>query len=165
MQNSHNGIERRDFLKLAGAAGALSFTQKALSSPCSQISIIIDPDDSLTSGAPVKWAAERLRTALVAKGVMCQIVPSPEQASGSALHVLVASESSGIARDLPQARSALAAAESLRLTPGQVAQTPAVWVSAIDHRGFVYGLLELAERVQFGSDPAADLLLAQAVEE
>jgi hypothetical protein len=165
MQNSNNGIERRDFLKLAGAAAAFSFTQKALSSPCSQISIIIDPDDSLTSGAPVKWAAERLRTALVAKGVMCHIVPSPEQASGSALHVLVASESSGIARDLPQARSALTGAESLRLTPGQVAQAPAVWVSAIDHRGFVYGLLELAERVRFGSDPAADLLLAEAVEE
>jgi hypothetical protein len=148
-------MQRRDFLKLAGAATAFSFTQRALPSPCRQISIVLDPDDPLTSAGPVKWAAGRLRKALVAKGVMCEIVPSPEQAQGSALHVLVAGDAS----------SALTVPESLRLTPGHLGQTPVIRVSAIDQRGFVYGLLELAERVQFGSDPAAELLLAETVEE
>jgi hypothetical protein len=163
--DSLTAMQRRDFLKLAGAATAFSITQRALSSPCRQISIIVDPDDPLVSAGPVKRAAVRLRKALAAKGVMCEIVTSAEQAQGSALHVLVASEGSRMAQGFPQASAALTVAESLRLTPGRLAQTPAIWVSAIDHRGFVYGLLELAERVQFGSDPAAELLLAETVEE
>jgi len=163
--DSLTAMQRRDFLKLAGAATAFGFAQKALPSPCRQISIIVDPDDPLACGGPVQWAAGRLRQALVAKGVMCQVVQSPEQASGSALHVLVASPGSSTAQSFPQASAALTVAESLRLTPGHLAQTPAVWVSAIDQRGFIYGLLELAERVQFGSDPAAELLLAETIEQ
>jgi hypothetical protein len=163
--DSLTAMRRRDFLKLAGAATAFGFAQKALPSPCRQISIIVDPDDPLACGGPVQWAAGRLRQALVTKGVMCQVVQSPEQASGSALHVLVASPGSSTAQSFPQAGAALRVAESLRLTPGHLAQTPAVWVSAIDQRGFIYGLLELAERVQFGSDPAAELLLAETIEE
>jgi len=163
--DSLTAMQRRDFLKLAGAATAFGFAQKALPSPCRQISIIVDPDDPLACGGPVQWAAGRLRQALATKGVMCQVVQSPEQASGSALHVLVASPGSSTAQSFPQASAALTVAESLRLTPGHLAQTPAVWVSAIDQRGFIYGLLELAERVQFGSDPAAELLLAETIEQ
>jgi hypothetical protein len=163
--DSLSALQRRDFLKLAGAATAFSFTQRALPAPCRQISIIVDPEDPLLCAGPVQWAAARLRKALVAKGVMCEIVQTPEQAQGSALHVVVAGEGSHIAQGFPRAGATLSVAESLRLTPGRLAQTPAVWVSAIDQRGFVYGLLELAERVQFGSDPAAELLLAETIEE
>jgi hypothetical protein len=44
-------------------------------------------------------------------------------------------------------------------------EAPAIWVSAGGQRGFVYGLLELAERVQFNSDLATGLHLATAIEE
>jgi hypothetical protein len=154
--DSLTAMQRRDFLKLAGAVTAFSFTQRALPAPCRQISIIVDPDDALASAGPVQWAAGRLRKALVAKGVMCEIVPSAEQAQGSSLHVVVATAGS---------TAALTVAESFRLAPGHLGQTPAIQVSANDHRGFVYGLLELTERVQFGAEPAAELLLAETVEE
>lgn len=42
---------------------------------------------------------------------------------------------------------------------------PAVLVSAIDARGFVYALLELAERVQFSADPVAALHVPHVIEE
>lgn len=56
-------------------------------------------------------------------------------------------------------------AESLRIVPGQVGTISAVLVSAQDVRGFVYALLELAERVQFAENPVASLRVQQTVEE
>ena len=51
------------------------------------------------------------------------------------------------------------------LSPGKVGPVAAVLVSAGDVRGFVYGLLELAERVQFSSQPLTALQLKQVLEE
>ena len=41
----------------------------------------------------------------------------------------------------------------------------AIWISTVDPRGFIYGLLELAERVEFSHDPALGLHLAETLEE
>jgi hypothetical protein len=158
-------VQRRDFLKLAGAATVSGLTHNAFAAPARGISVIIDANDPVASGDPVKWAAGQLRRALISRGAACEIVQSPEQAKGSGFCVLIAGAGSNLAKDFPAPATEITSPESIRLVPGRMAQTPAIQVSAIDQRGFVYGLLELAERVQFSSDFAAGLRLADAVEE
>jgi hypothetical protein len=158
-------MQRRAFLKISGAITALSLTRRVLAGPGQRISIILEAGDPCASSDPVGWAAGRLRYVLVAKGAICEIVSSADQAAGSALSVLVASPTSDLARNFPQAGAPLSNPESLRLTPGRVMGAPAIWVSATGPRGLVYGLLELTERVQFNADLATGLHLAGALEE
>jgi hypothetical protein len=158
-------MQRRDFLKISGAITALSLTHRVLAGPSQRISIIVEGGDPCASSDPVGWAAGRLRNALLAKGAICEIVSSADQAAGSAFSVLVAGPTSGLAQKFPQPSAPLSNPESLRLTPGRLLGAPAIWVSAAGPRGFVYGLLELTERVQFNADLATGLHLAAAMEE
>jgi hypothetical protein len=154
-------MQRRDFLKLT----ALSLTHRALAGPSHRISIIIEGQEPCASADPVNWAAGQLQKAVVAKGAMCEIVPSPEHAAGSVLIVLAAGPGSALAANFSHSGEALPSTESIRLTPGGLLGTSAIWVAATGTRGFVYGLLELAERVQFSPDPATGLHLAETLEE
>ncbi len=163
--DSLSALKRRDFLKLAGAATVAGLTHNALAAPGGRITILTDADNTIASAAPVNRAAEQLRKALVAKGVKCEIIQSADQVKGSSLCVVAAAAGSKLAAGFPKAGAELKGAESLRMAPGKVGDTPAILISGIDHRGYIYGLLELAERVQFGADPSAALHLAEAVEE
>ena len=158
-------IQRRDFLKLAGAATVGGLTHNAFAAPTHRISVVVDANNPAASGDPVKWAAGQLRRALVAKGATCEVVQSPEQARGSEFCVLIANAGSNLAKDFPSPTAEITSPESIRLVPGRIGQAPAIQISAIDQRGFVYGLLELAERVQFNSDVATGLHLPGVVEE
>ena len=161
---SLSAIHRRDFLKIAGAATAFGLTHSALAVPSRRVAVVIDEDDPGASSTAVKWAAGELKKALAAKGAICQVVSSPSQAEGSAFFVLVAGAASSMAKGFPRGASDRIA-ESTRMAPGRLSGAPAIWVSAIDPRGFIYGLLELAERVEFGHDPALALHLQQVLEE
>ena len=161
---SSSEIKRREFLKLAGAATAASLTTFASAEAVGRVSVIVDGSDSTASSGPVKRAAERLQSALVAKSVKCEIVPDAAHARGSALCIAVAPTTSilakGFAVSAPQT-----AAESIRVAPGRVGDSPAILVSGIDQLGYIYGLLELAERAQFNADPMAALHLSKVIEE
>lgn len=161
---SNSEIKRREFLKLAGAATAASFTPFASAEATGRVSVIVDAGDSTASSGPVKRAAERLQSALAAKSVKCEIVQDAAHARDSALCVAVAPTASilakGFAASAPQT-----AAESIRLAPGRVGDSPAILVSGIDQLGYIYGLLELAERAQFNADPMTALHLSKVVEE
>ena len=163
--DSLSAIQRRDFLKAAGAVTLFSLTHSALAEAGGRVSILIDANDPIASSAPVKRAAERLQKALSAKGVTCAMAQSAEEVKGSSSCIVVAPSSSGLTKGFLQAKSDMTAAESTRLAPGHLEATPAILVSAVDPRGYIYGLLELAERVQFNSDPNAALHLAEAIEE
>jgi hypothetical protein len=158
-------MQRRAFLKLTGAMAAFRLTPRVLAVPSRQISVIVDDNDPIACSEPVHWAAEQLRNALVTKGFLCDIVPSPDQLKGSTFFVAVAGADSSLARNFPQAGAVLSKPESLRLTPGHLAGVPATLVSSGGQRGFIYGLLELAERVRFSPEPAAALRLSGTVEE
>jgi hypothetical protein len=157
-------IKRREFLKLAGAATAVSFTPFVSAEATGRVSVIIDAGDSTASSGPVRRAAERLQNALAAKNVKCEIVQDAGQTRGSALCIAVAPTTSilakGFAASAPQT-----AAESIRLAPGRVGDSPAILVSGIDQLGYIYGLLELTERAQFGDDPMTALHLTKTIEE
>lgn len=157
-------IARRDFLKLAGAAGVYNLSNHTDAAGSERICLIIDPASQAATSAPAMRAAEQLRQAIAAKGVPCESTHSTEAARGSAFCVVVAATDSAMARGFPPSVP-LSAPESLRLSPGTVAGTPALLVSGSDALGLVYGLLELTERVQFGSHPVTALRRTEAVEE
>ncbi len=159
-----SAIQRRDFLKLVGAITAFSVADGSFAAPSQRIDIVIDTEDPITSSAPVKWAADQLRKALAVRGVAAQIVQSTV-APASDFAVVVASAESSVAKGFPRADAPLQGAESMRMTSGHWGETSATLVNANDPRGFIYGLLELTERVQFGHDPSTALRLDRTVEE
>jgi hypothetical protein len=159
-----SNMQRRDFLKLTGAVTALSLTRPVFAGAERRVSVIIEAGEPCATGDPILWAAGQLRKALLAKGVICDLVGSASEAAGSTLAVLVADPASKAAQGFPQA-GPLDSSDGMRLTPGRLLETPAIWVSASGQRGFVYGLLELAERVQFLPEPMAALHLDAAIEE
>jgi hypothetical protein len=159
-----SAIRRRDFLKLAGAATVSSLTGVAPAASEGRVTIVIDPESPATSGGPVTWAVERVKQTITAKGVGCEIVPTAKRARGSAFSITVAAVASRLAREFaagPEPK----AQESFRLVPGRVGDVPAVLVSAADPRGFVYGLLELAERAQLDPHPVSALQVKEASEQ
>ncbi|HTF43853.1 MAG TPA: hypothetical protein VK641_08150 [Terriglobales bacterium] len=160
-----SAIDRRAFLKLAGAATAFNFTDRALAGASRRVSIVLDAHDPIASSEPARWAAGKLKDALAGKGVVCEIDPSPRRARGSIFYILGSGPTSTLAGGFPQARAKLSSQESIRLAPGHLAGEAAIWVSAIDQRGLVYGMLELAERVQFNPDLTSALHLDGPLEE
>ncbi len=154
-------MKRREFLKLAGAASAARVARGATVKSGRGYAIVVDAHDPVANSLPVRWAAEQLREALAAKGKLCQVVDSTQRVPGVAFQVLVGGVASEWAKGFPHATAQLSSPESLRLTAGKLAGTPAILVSGSDQRGFVYALLELAERVRYGSDAAPALRLSK----
>jgi hypothetical protein len=159
-----SNIPRRDFLKVAGAATVCGLSQSTFAASNLRACLVTDTQNASASSAPARRAMEQLRRALETKGVSCTTAQTTEAAAGSSLCVVVAGPESQLSKGFPRG-AALKGPESLRLSPGKVGSIPGVLVSAPDVRGFVYGLLELSERVHFSSDPMAALHLAQVVEE
>jgi hypothetical protein len=159
-----SAMQRRDFLKLAGATTAWGLARPASAKSAGRVAILLDADTSAASSAPVVWAANQLKKAFSTKGVSCEVVHSPDQASGAALCIAVAGASSSLAQGFPAA-GALTAPDSMRLAPGRVGNSPAILVSGADQRGSVYGLLELAERAQFSENPIAAMHLGGVLTE
>lgn len=148
-------VRRRDFLKLAGAAALSGIPAGARVAAAGRVVVVVDAGDAAAASGPVRRAAERLCTELAAKGATANVVTSVADAAGAGLVVVATGPQAELARGFKVSGGDLVA-EGFRLAPGQVrlgsGRAPAVLVSAIDARGFVYGLLELAERVQFGGD-------------
>ena len=157
-------IPRRNFLKLAGAAGACGLSQTGFAAAAKRVCLIVDPKNSTAASVPTMRAIAQLGEALGAKGVKHEIVRSAEAAQGAGLCIIVANADSLLARGFPRGATS-SALESLRMTPGRVGRVPGVLVSASDPRGFVYALLELAERVRYGDDPLKSLQLTNPIEE
>jgi hypothetical protein len=163
-------MKRREFLKVAGAASAVSLARGvgAAPAPAPSFIISIDDRDPVANAAPVRWAAEQLRAAIAVKGALCQIVSLREKIQGeqlrSAAFFVFVDAAALTARNTSHAGDSSIGPECFALLPGSVKRTHAagVTVSGSDVRGYVYALLELAERVQFGADPRTALYAVQA---
>jgi hypothetical protein len=156
-------LQRRDFLKLVGAAATVGLNETTLAASGQNISIVVDGSDAFASSAPARWGIARLQKALTDKGATCSIAPDLAAAHTSSHVIVVAGEQSAMAKSFPSPSSALDTPESVRITPGKVAGASAIWVSGLDNRGFVFGLLELAERVQFSNDASLGLNMREPV--
>lgn len=162
---SGSKMQRREFLKLAGATTALTLAPAAVAAADRRVSILLDASDAHASSAPVQWAAGRLRDALAAKNVTCEIVSPREGINRSGVCVVASSAGSALARAILPVSNSRMLPDSVWLAPGKVGKAPATLISANDSRGHVYGLLELAERVEFGENPYAALHVAEPAAE
>src|SRR6476469_2025763 len=90
-------IQRRSFLKLAGAMTALSPGMSALGHG-RRIDILLDPDDPVVASTPVQWAAGQLREVLVAKGTASDILHCLSEAEELSFMILVARPTSVLAK-------------------------------------------------------------------
>jgi hypothetical protein len=158
-------MQRRDFLKIAGATAACGLSTSAWAQGGARVAIVLEEP-----GEPVRWAAGQLQQALAAKQVHCAVVSDAEQAAGSDFVIAVARPGLAGAKGFAEpggkrAAAKLTDADSLRMTPGRVAGTPAVLVEGGGDRGVVYALLELAERVESGADAMEALHETAAQEE
>jgi hypothetical protein len=158
-------MKRREFLKVAGAASAATLVRGTMAQPGRRFAIVIDSNDAVAGSPAVQWAADQLRGALAAKGKLCQVVTSSERVRGVAFYVIVAAADSSMTRSFPKAGAELGGRECFRLAPGRQGGVPATLVCGSDVGGFVYGLLELAERVRFNVNPESALHLAKLLEE
>jgi hypothetical protein len=160
-----NRIPRRNFIKQAGQVSALGLVREAFAAASGGVALIIDPADPVASGPPVIWAAEQVRLAVTAKGGTLRVVNSAEEAGDSSLLMVVAGVRSGMARAFLSGTPVSPPREAFLLMPGKMSGKPALLASASDPTGFVYALLELADRVRFGADPISALALAQPLQE
>ena len=146
-------LRRRTFLQLAGALSA--FSAAAIAAPA-RLAVVVEPRNAVAAGTPVAWALDQLRQALTASGAGLKVV-SAGAACTAGFVLVVAGAGSALASGFPRASAPTDAAEHFHIAPGRFAGKPALLVSASDSRGFVYALLELAERVQFGGAVALHL--------
>ncbi|MGA8596986.1 MAG: hypothetical protein WB676_19925 [Bryobacteraceae bacterium] len=145
---------RREFLRQVAGVTALSFSAKPSPVSSGRVAIVLDQRDSVAASAQVKWAAGELQQAIKLKGADSVIAGSPAEAGDAAFYV-------GLGHALPDSKGP----EALSLNPGKLNGRSAILVSGSDTRGFVFGLLELADRVRFSSDVESGLTLNAPVTE
>ena len=136
-------VQRREFLKAAGAATVFSMTQRTFAEKGGRVSILLDAGDAVVSGAAVNRAAERLEKAFAGKGVKCAIVKSAQETNRSEFCIVVATEGSGFAKGFSKATVELKTAESVLLAPGHLEGIPATLVSGVDELDWCTGCLSL----------------------
>jgi hypothetical protein len=158
-------IRRREFVKQAGAVSMLGLSGKTLGAFSGAVALIADGTDSNISNRPVKWAMDELRQALESRQTPAKIVNSPGEARDASLYVVVAGGRSSLSSNFRSNKALPTAAEAFTLRPGKLEGKPAVLVCGADRRGFVYGLLELADRVRFNQDPSTSLVPESSVQE
>ncbi|HEX4635333.1 MAG TPA: hypothetical protein VH189_04075 [Rhizomicrobium sp.] len=147
-------LQRRNFLKLVGAVPAAE-----IAPAWAQDKAVYLLDQS--GAAPVRLAVEKLKAALSKHGA--SLAPVSDLAQAKGLIIVVAGPASPLAASFSAPDARWTSPDCLRLVPGEASGHPALLVSATDARGFVYGLHELAERVEFGGPLA--LHLKERVEE
>jgi hypothetical protein len=158
-------VKRREFLKLAGAASAAGVASAAHGAAGRSISIVIDTQDPAAGAAPVRWAAEELRSAIAAKGALCRIAESLDQAHGTGLYIFVNAIAVTPGKSAQKTNAKPTGQEHFQIVPGRMGSRPVILVLGSDVRGYVYALLELAERVRFGADAMQTLHIPQTVDE
>ncbi len=144
-----NRPTRRTFLKLSAAATPVIGAKVLHAFPANASIALITDKGTLVSAEPVQWALAELRRTFTGKGVGLS-------AASSKLSIVVAPPSSSLTASfgiLP----AITQAETTAIIPGSYRNAPAILVTGIDARGLVYGLLELADRVQLSHDPLGAL--------
>jgi hypothetical protein len=156
------GMDRREFLKTGVIVACASHS--VLGAFQQHVAIVVDPQDKDATGEIAGWGIGQLRQAFSAKGISSVITASAKEAAGADYFIVLTRGNAGKPLSSVHSVSRMNP-ESTRLAPGSLDGKPAVWVSAVDSRGFVYGLLELAERVRFNADSSLGLILDSVIEE
>ena len=97
----------RDFIKKTAAATALVAGANFLPAPVyghiktTRVALVLDAGDALVGKPPVQWAAEQLREALKARGLIVRDASRLDQAPADSECILIGGRGSAPARELP----------------------------------------------------------------
>lgn len=161
-ESKRQAVQRRTFLKLFGAAASASAVPLAHPQSNPRIVVVVDRGNPVIASEPVAWAIGKLQRAMISKGMTPEVMDGLSSPKPVALAILVAMPNSKLAVSTAPVPS-FDSPESFALLPGNADRSPSILVCAADIRGFVYGLLELADRVQYGDSPLSSLHLTQPV--
>ena len=161
-QNGHNEQSRREFLKLAGTVGIglpfISFSGTSLVA----FSIVSDANDAMAGAAAVQWAANELQKALAVHGITVNRVSLLNDTKTNELVVVIAGADNAILKEIPGIKIP-AVPEALGLVPANINGRQVLIATGFDERALVYALLELADRVQYSTQPIAAVTIKEPV--
>src|SRR5690349_3108268 len=145
-------MNRRSFLKQTGLAAGAAAAQN-LHAATQGVALIVDPNDPVASSAAPSWAVRNLQDAFSAQGATANIYPRIDAAPAGSRHILIAGTENAAARQILSAANASAPSgpEALALATGQAGGRSVLLASGSDTRGLVFAVLELADRLKYGS--------------
>ena len=161
------GFSRRHFVKMAGitALGVSSFGLSDFYT--NRVSIISDPEDRIAGSPSAQWASKELEDSLTSRGISVFRYKNLSQADTGDFCIVVSGMDSSIARRLLKAGKTTipAVPEALGLVPVNSAGKQVLLTCGYDHRGLIYALLELADRVRNSTQPLVSLNIRKPVVE
>jgi len=145
-------MNRRSFLKQTGlAAGATAVHN--LQGATQGVALIVDPNDPVASSAAPSWAIRTLQDAFSAQRASAKIYPRIDAAPAGDRHIVIAGPENAAARQILSAAnvSLPSGPEALSLAEGKAGGRPVLLAGGSDPRGLVFAVLELADRLKYGS--------------
>ena len=145
-------MNRRSFLKQTGLAAGVTAANR-LRGATQAVSIVVDPQDQIASAAAPTWAVRTLQDALSAQGIPAKVYPRIGAAPAGDRHIMVAGAENAAARQILKAAkvSMQPGPEGLYLAAGNTGGRSVLLAGGTDQRGLVYAVLELADRVKYGT--------------
>jgi hypothetical protein len=166
MRSDLNGsIGRREFAKQIGVATALGLADRVVAAPAGKIAIVADDSDRNVASRPVKWAINELQQAIESKQTPVALVKSPSEINDAILYIAVAGTASPLGQQFLRSKVENLGPEAFILRVGKISGKPALLAAGADTRGFIYALLELADRVRYGGRAQESLQRTQDLEE
>src|SRR5215471_1277569 len=153
-------LNRREFIQAATSFAALS----AIGIRERSLSIVAPQDDPTANQPAARWAISELQHSLAGRGVGAEIKANISRIKRGDFCILVAGDKSPLAAQVLGKRVAISeVAEALAIVSGTIDERRVLLASGSDERGLVYALLELADRIRFGSDPLAAISIKEPI--
>jgi hypothetical protein len=127
------------------------------------IALVLDPGDPVAASTPGTWAATELLSRLQNRKIDARQVTSLSQARPG--DVCVVASGPTLASGTPVSARPPAAAESFSISNATVSGRRVVMAAGRDARGLTYALLELADRLDYETNPAAAFQITRPIVE
>ena len=142
---------------LAASASAPVLAGLPASSAQQRVLVVMEAGNQSADSPPVAHALDQLRQALTEHGAVLETATGNAATAGATFAVVLAGSGAALGSGFPSRDTTSPVPEQFQIVPGSWSGINALLVSAGDIRGFVYGLLELAEQVRFGGVAALHL--------
>jgi hypothetical protein len=138
-------LSRREFIARTGSLAALPLLPLTQTKR-RQITLVVDPNDSVANAPPVQWAITELEKSLSALNLEVRKTETLSKAGKDGFVIVGAGTQSVDAKQILKRSSVVVASvpESLALVP---AKDNVLLACGVDARGLVYALLELSDRL------------------
>jgi hypothetical protein len=157
-------MKRRTFLKTAGAAASLGGAASLYAAPL-RIVIVVDPADPVANTAPCRWAVQELLARLKARNVDSRLATSVAQISAGEICVMASGPGLQAPAVIPAASKPPTAAESFSISNAAIGGRKVLLAAGRDPRGLTYAVLELADRLDYETNPAAAFRITRSIVE